>query len=170
MTKVALFHTGPASEIGMLLINFLELRVVAGRSRTLAGRQHTVSGRPMLIHTYHAVPMLSPCRDPAMVLRGRFQKGIFVAWQGNGMGMAYVNQTRPHCVNQIRKTHGMAGKWHGMCESALIHTYNTVSMPFPYRSPATTLPWPWEVTFKKAYSRHDRGTAWYVWIKHGCAV
>jgi hypothetical protein len=72
-------HWPPASEIRMLLINFLELRVVAGISRTLAGRQHAVSGRPMLIHTYHAVPMPSSCRDPAMALRDRFQKGIFVA-------------------------------------------------------------------------------------------
>jgi hypothetical protein len=35
-------------------------------------------------------------------LRGRFQKGIFVAWQGNGM--ACVNQTRLHYVNQMGKT------------------------------------------------------------------
>jgi hypothetical protein len=52
-----------ASEIGMLLVtNFVELRVVAGGSRTRAGRPHAVSGRPMLIHTYHAVPMPLPCR------------------------------------------------------------------------------------------------------------
>jgi hypothetical protein len=28
-----------------------------------------------------------------------------------------VNQTRPHCVNQMGKN-GMAGERHGMCESA----------------------------------------------------
>jgi hypothetical protein len=51
--------------------------------------------------------MPSPCRrDPAMALRGRFQKGIFVAWQGNGM--VCVNQTRPHCVNQIGNTQSNA--------------------------------------------------------------
>jgi hypothetical protein len=62
-------HWPPASEIGMLLItNFMELRVVAGRRRTLAGRQHAVSGRPMLIHTHHAVPMLFPCRHPAATM------------------------------------------------------------------------------------------------------
>ena len=30
--------------------------------------------------------------------------------------MASVNQTRPHCVNQMGKTHskpGMVGEWHG---------------------------------------------------------
>jgi hypothetical protein len=51
-----------------------------------------------------------------------------MAWQGNGM--VCVNQTRPHCVNQMGKTQskplaerlgrGTAGKRHGMCESALI--------------------------------------------------
>jgi hypothetical protein len=68
--------------------------------RRRAGRPHAISGRPKLIHTYHAVPM--PCCSVA--LRGRFQNGVFVAWQGNGMGMACVNQTRPHSVNQMGKT------------------------------------------------------------------
>jgi hypothetical protein len=41
--------------IGMLLItDFVELRLVAGRSRTRAGHLHAVSGRPMLIHIRHA--------------------------------------------------------------------------------------------------------------------
>ena len=45
------------------------------------------------------------------------------------MGMASVNQTRPHCVNQIGKTqskplvarYGRGTAWarHAMCESAL---------------------------------------------------
>jgi hypothetical protein len=56
-----------------------------------------------------------------MALRGRFQKGIFVAWHGNGM--ASVNQTWPQCVNQMGNTQfkalveqhgrGTAGEWHG---------------------------------------------------------
>jgi hypothetical protein len=54
-------HWPLASEISMLLVTtILELRVVAGRSRTRAGRLHSVSGRPMLIHTYHAVPLAWP--------------------------------------------------------------------------------------------------------------
>jgi hypothetical protein len=73
-----------------------------------------------------------------MALRGRFQKGKFVARHGNGM--VCVNQTRPRCVNQMGKTQskalaerhgrvvageghgngmGTAWEWHGMCESAL---------------------------------------------------
>ena len=49
------------------------------------------------------------------------------AWYGRGM--ASVNQTRPHCVNQKGKTHskplaarhgrGTAWARHAMCESAL---------------------------------------------------
>ena len=46
------------------------------------------------------------------------------AWHGRGM--ASVNQTRPHCVNQMGKTHskplatrhGAAWARHAMCESA----------------------------------------------------
>jgi hypothetical protein len=56
--------------------------------------------------------MLSPSHDPAMALRARFQKGIFVTWQGNGM--VGVNQTWPHCVNQMGKTQSEAlAEWHG---------------------------------------------------------
>ena len=49
------------------------------------------------------------------------------AWHGHGM--ASVNQTRPHCVNQMGQTHskplaarhgrGTARARHAMCESAL---------------------------------------------------
>jgi hypothetical protein len=100
----------------LLVTTFVQLCVVAGRSRTRAGRPHTVSGRPMLIHTYHAVPM-PRC---AVALRGRFQNGMVVAW--HGYGMAWVNLTRPHCVNQIGKTrskpfaerHGRGMAWNGM--------------------------------------------------------
>jgi hypothetical protein len=82
----------------LLVTTFVELRVVAGRSRTRADSPHAVSGRPMLIHTYHAVPM-PRC---AVAVRCRFQNGMVVAWQGNGM--ACMNQTRPHCVNQMGET------------------------------------------------------------------
>jgi hypothetical protein len=69
----------------LLVTTFVELRVVAGRSRTQAGSPHAVSGRPMIIHTYNAVPM-PHC---AVALRGRFQNEMAVAWQGNGMGTAW---------------------------------------------------------------------------------
>jgi hypothetical protein len=49
---------------------------------------------------------------------------------GHGRGMASVNHTRPHCVNQMGKTHskplasrhgrGTAWARHAMCESAFI--------------------------------------------------
>jgi hypothetical protein len=60
-----------------------------------------------------------PSQSPAVALRGHFQNGIFVAWQGNGM--VCVSQTRPHCVNhQMGKTrskplverHGRGAAWY----------------------------------------------------------
>ena len=95
--------------------------------------------RPCLIRTCHAAP--TPCSDHAVFLKataqhGRlstvvlccgFEKnGIVRAWHGRGM--ASVNQTRPHCVNQMGKTHskplaalhgrGTAWARHAMRESA----------------------------------------------------
>jgi hypothetical protein len=72
----------------MLLIkNFVELHVVAERSRTRAGS-----------------PTAVLCRDLE-------KNGIVRAW--HGLGMASVNQTRPHCVNQMGKTHSkhLAGRY-----------------------------------------------------------
>jgi len=69
----------------MLLITiFVELRVVAGRSRMRAGSPQAVYRRPC----------------SAVAVRR-------TAWseQGMGHGMASVNQTRPHCVYQMGKTH-----------------------------------------------------------------
>ena len=67
----------------MLLITiFVELRVVAGRSRTRAGSPQAVSRRPCC----------------AVVLRR-------TAWSRDwhGHGMESVSQTRPHCANQMVK-------------------------------------------------------------------
>jgi hypothetical protein len=90
-------HWSPASEIGMLLItNFVELRVVAGSSRTLAGNPQAVSRLDVLY-------------------RGLEKNSMVRAWHGHGM--ASVNQTRPHCVNQMGKTHSKplaARHGHGM--------------------------------------------------------
>jgi hypothetical protein len=74
----------------MLLITiFVELRVVAGRSRKRAGRPQAVSQWPCC----------------AVALR-------ITAWSEHGM--ASVNQTWPHCVNQMGKTHSRPlAAWHG---------------------------------------------------------
>jgi len=58
---------------------------------------------------------------------GLEKNGMVRAWHGRGM--ASVNQTLPHCVNQMGKTrskplaarHGRGTTWarHTMCESAL---------------------------------------------------
>jgi hypothetical protein len=39
----------------------------------------------------------------AVLCRGLEKNGMVRAWHGRGM--ASVNQTRPHCVNQMEKTH-----------------------------------------------------------------
>ena len=81
--------------------------------------------RPCLIHTYHAAPM--QCSDHAVLLKATAQHGhreTAMLWRGlekNGMvrawhgrGMARVNQTRQHCVNQMAKTHSKPfAAWHG---------------------------------------------------------
>ena len=60
-----------------------------------------------------------------MLRRGFEKNGMVRALHGHGM--ASVNQTRPHCVNQMGKTnskpfvalHGRGTAWarHGKCES-----------------------------------------------------
>ena len=91
----------------MLLIIFVELRVVAGRNRTRAGSPQAASRRPCC----------------AVALRRTAR---------HGHGMASVNQALSHCVNQMRKTHskplaaphGRGTVWarHAMCESAFTVT------------------------------------------------
>ena len=83
---------------------------------------------PCLIHTCHAMPMPRPCHALTMPFFSRPQHGQSIAWARHGNGMASVNQTRPHCVNQMGKTHskplaarhgrGTAWPQHAMCESA----------------------------------------------------
>jgi hypothetical protein len=47
----------------------------------------------------HAVPMPSPCRGLEKSLSERHIRGM--AGERHGNGMVCVNQTRPHCVNQM---------------------------------------------------------------------
>jgi hypothetical protein len=53
----------------------------------------------------------------------------------------------------------LAGRQHAIFgRTMLIYIYHAVPVLFPFRHPAATLPWPWEIAFKKAYSWHGRGT------------
>jgi hypothetical protein len=85
-----------------LVTTFVELRVVAGRSRNAdrspTCRLWTADANSHLPWRSYAALM----RHCAVVLRSCFQKDMVVAWQENGM--ACVNQTRPQCVNQMGKT------------------------------------------------------------------
>ena len=92
--------------------------------------------------------MPMPCSDHAVLLKDTAQHGrrettvLCCGLEKNGMvgvwhGMASVNQTRPHYVNQMGKTHskplaawhvrgncmGAAWERHAMCESILILSF-----------------------------------------------
>ena len=64
-------------------------------------------------------------RETAVLCSGLEKNGMVGAWHGHDM--AIVNQTRPHCVNQMGKAHskplaarhgrGTARERHAMCES-----------------------------------------------------
>jgi hypothetical protein len=73
----------------ILITTFVELRVVAGRSRTRAGRPHAVSGRPMLIHTYHADADAALCCGLEKSLSERHGCGMARARHENGMSTAW---------------------------------------------------------------------------------
>jgi hypothetical protein len=63
----------------------------------LAGSQHAVPGRPMLIQTYHAVPMPFPCCSHAATMPR--------PCHGHETSLSE------------RHIRGMVGERHGMCES-----------------------------------------------------
>jgi hypothetical protein len=89
----------------MLLITFfVELRMVAGRGRTRAGSPQAVSRRPCCA----------------------------VAWARHEHGLASVNQTRPHCVNQMGKTHSkpLAAR-HGRGTAFVRHGYGKLCVNRP---------------------------------------
>jgi hypothetical protein len=69
----------------LVLVTIVELRVVAGRSRTRAGRPNVVSWRPMPIHAYHADPMPLPCRAVPWPWEVAFR----TAWSWHGRGTAW---------------------------------------------------------------------------------
>jgi hypothetical protein len=80
----------------------------------------------------------SPQAVSTALCRGLEMNGMVRAWHGRGM--ASVNQTRPHCVNQMGKTHskplaarhgkGTAWTRHAVCESALRDSVNLQSLTF----------------------------------------
>jgi hypothetical protein len=99
--------------------------------------------RPCLILTYHAAPM--PCSDNAVLLKARAQHGrretvvLYCGLEKNGMvgawhvhGMASVNQTRPHCVNQMGKTHSkpLAAR-HGRGKTWVRHEHGMLCLNRP---------------------------------------
>ena len=86
-------HWPAAFQFEILMTTFVELRVVAGRSRNWAGRPQAVSRRPMLIHTCHAEPMPPSC----CAVPWPWEVAFRTAWSEHGRGAAWA--------------------WYGMCES-----------------------------------------------------
>ena len=90
--------------------------------------------RPCLIHTCHAAPM--PCSDHAVLCCGLEKNGMVRAWHGRGM--ASVNQTRPHCANQMGNTHskplaarhGRGTSWarHAMCVNRPLYFHSHIHL------------------------------------------
>jgi hypothetical protein len=107
----------------LLITTFVELRVLAGRSRTREGRPRTVSGRPMLIRTCHSMPM-ARC---AVALRSRLQNGMARARHGmcesNTAALCKSDGKDTICTLSGTAWQGKgmdaALKRHGMCELAL---------------------------------------------------
>jgi hypothetical protein len=105
----------------LLLTTFVELRVVAGRSRTRPGRPHSVSGRQLLIHTYHCRSHSALMPHCAVALRSRFHYGM--AGERRDMcesnTAALLNQMGKIQSKPIGERHGRGTAWerHGMCES-----------------------------------------------------
>jgi hypothetical protein len=96
--RVLCFTLATASEIGMLLItNFLELGV--------ASRQHAVN-LPTPCRRDPATNVPRTCHGLERSLLKRHIRGM--AGERHGNGMACVNQTRPHCVNQMGNTQSRA--------------------------------------------------------------
>jgi hypothetical protein len=71
------------------------------RKKPNAGRSATCRLRTADANS-HMPCYAMPMPRSAVALRSRFQNGMVVAWHGRGM--ACVNRTRPHCVNQMGKT------------------------------------------------------------------
>jgi hypothetical protein len=72
----------------------------------------------MLIHIYHAVTLPQTSRGLERSFSERHIRGMAAERHGNDM--VCVNQTRPHCVNQMGKTqsrplaerHGRGKAWY----------------------------------------------------------
>jgi hypothetical protein len=97
----------------LLITNFVELRVVAGRSRTRPGRPHAVSVWPKPIT--HAMPC--PCRAVPWPWEFDFK----TVWSWYGMGAACETNTTSLCKSNGKDTskplaarhgHGMRTAWY----------------------------------------------------------
>jgi hypothetical protein len=69
--------------------------MVVGRSQTQVGCPHANSHKTCHAH-------VTPMPHSVVILRNHFQNGMVLAWYRRSM--VCVNQTQPHCVNQMGMT------------------------------------------------------------------
>ena len=90
----------------------------------------------------------------AVLCRGLEKNGIVRAWHGRGM--ASVNQTRPHCANQMGKTHSKplaarhAGDRHGRGMLCVIGLYSPTSFHPEMRTTGTSCASPCSIIYNLA--------------------
>jgi hypothetical protein len=84
--------------------------MVAARGQKQASRQHAISEWPMLIHTYHAVPMPSPCHGLERSLSERHICGM----AGERHGMCESN-TAALCKSNGKTQSKALAERHAMC-------------------------------------------------------
>jgi hypothetical protein len=106
--RAALIHTGhaaplPFSDSAVSFVKYASdnnLRGTPGGSRKKPNTGRSPTCRLWTADANSHMPCHAHARC-AVALRSRFQNSMVVAWHGRGM--ACVNQTRPHCVNQMGK-------------------------------------------------------------------
>jgi hypothetical protein len=144
------------------------------------------------IHTYHAVPLPLPCHSHWPLQFEIGMLGVVAFKLASLCAVNYTSTQRPctkiisfslsitnaalfhtgHMATAIWDWYASDNKLPGTGRGSnkghkLASHKHAVNMPSPCHQHAiTTLPWPWEVTYRKAHLWHGRGTAWHVWIKH----
>jgi hypothetical protein len=137
-----------------------------------------------LIQTYHAVPMLFPCRSPATPCRVNshmsYRAPAILRQCCVLRESPRANRKYPNCKsysltecyasdNNLRGTpRGSRKKPNaGRSSTCRLWTANAnTHMLCSWRA----VPWPWVVASRTTWSWHGTGAAWHVWIKHGRTV
>jgi hypothetical protein len=108
------------------------------------------------IHTYHAIPMLFPCR-----FKDQFTHTMPFPCRSLAVPLLQpCHSSRVLCFTLATTSEIGVLLIKNFLELGVASRQHVANMPSPcHRDPATNVPWPWEVAFRKAYLWHGRGTA-----------